>query len=99
MENNLKAADFEQLQGQEFSIRFGPDTDTGAVLKEVRRSSPQTFSLLFKLRQPLKAPQGIHSVHHEKLGDMKIFLVPVSPDEFEAVFNFVPEDSDHDSAG
>jgi hypothetical protein len=99
MKNNLKPADFEKFEGQKFSLRFGTGTDADAVLKEVLTSSPQTFSLLFKLSQPADAPQGICKIHHEKLGDMEIFLVPVGPDEYEAVFNFIPEQNDQDTAG
>jgi hypothetical protein len=51
----------------------------------------EPFALLF--RGPLEPvlPQRLHTVHHEALGSLEIFLVPVGPDEtgqrYEAIFN------------
>ena len=51
----------------------------------------EPFALLF--RGPLEPllTQRIHNLHHEALGALEIFLVPIGPDEtgqhYEAIFN------------
>ncbi|MFM9905537.1 MAG: DUF6916 family protein [Pyrinomonadaceae bacterium] len=61
----------------------------------VSNSVQENFTLLF--RAPLDAPQvqSIYRLHHDKLGAMDIFLVPVKKDEdglyFEAVFNLIKQ--------
>ncbi len=89
MKENLQAADFAQYVDQKFSIKFSPAETVEAILTEVIESSPQTFSIIFKLSQASVAPQGIYTISHEELGVMSLFLVPISPENYEAVFNYI----------
>jgi len=89
MNKNLQAADFAHYVNQKFSIKFSPAETVEAILTEVIESSPQTFSIIFKLSQVNVAPQGIYTISHEKLGELNLFLVPISPEHYEAVFNYV----------
>lgn len=49
------------------------------------------FSLLFRNSAPVLFPQQIYPMHHERLGDIGIFLVPVAQERggflYQAVFN------------
>lgn len=45
------------------------------------------FTLTFKSAHPIRLPQSIYTVEHERLGAMEIFLVQSSPTEVEATFN------------
>ncbi len=51
----------------------------------------ENFSLLFRGPMAPCFPQAIYRLHHEKLGSMDLFLVPVGPDgqgmQYEAIFN------------
>ena len=44
------------------------------------------FSLVFEGGPSQPLPQAIYPVHHERLGETEIFLVPIAPDRYEAVF-------------
>jgi len=61
------------------------------VNEGVNTDRVESFSLLF--RGPISPffPQAIYRLHHEKLGTMDLFLVPMGPDRdgmrYEAVFN------------
>jgi hypothetical protein len=44
------------------------------------------FSLVFRGGPTPPLPQRIHRVEHAELGALEIFLVPVGPDRYEAVF-------------
>jgi hypothetical protein len=49
------------------------------------------FSITFRSARPGHVEQGIHTLSHEQMGTVEIFLVPVGPREggmcYEAVFN------------
>ena len=44
------------------------------------------FSLVFQGGPSPPLPQRIYPVEHPELGAMDIFLVPIAPDRYEAVF-------------
>jgi len=44
------------------------------------------FSLVFQGGPTPPVPQRIHRVEHRALGALEVFLVPIGPDRYEAVF-------------
>ena len=75
--DTLTASDFEALRGQLFRI-------ADAFVAESGGRAP--FSLVFEGGPSPPLPQAMYPVHHERLGAMEIFLVPVAPARYEAVF-------------
>ncbi len=45
------------------------------------------FSLVFHAPHPIRLPQAIYRLEHERLGAMELFLVQVGPTAIEAVFS------------
>jgi hypothetical protein len=95
MRETLNPTDFEPYIGSSFAIRTASG-DQFAVLASVTRhaqsSSPRAepFTLVFV--GDLVLDQRIHELHHQTLGRLAIFLVPIGPDpsgklQYEAVFN------------
>ena len=84
----LTADDFAALRGERFRIGAPPFEAELVEVTEIPREpgGRAPFSLVFEggPRPPL--PQAIYPVHHERLGAMEIFLVPIGPDRYEAVF-------------
>ncbi len=64
---------------QLFEARPLGGADRGAVR--------EPFALTFRGPPQLGLPQGIYKLSHPQLGEMEIFIVPISPTDFEAVFN------------
>ena len=101
MLDRLTVADFEPLCGSAFRGEL-PGTgqlELGLIAaKTLPGSPPQTdggvrrhpFSLVFRVRTPLRLPQGIYPLEHDRLGRLDIFLVPVGRDAdgllLEAIF-------------
>ncbi|MCP5424479.1 MAG: hypothetical protein H6970_05355 [Gammaproteobacteria bacterium] len=60
----------------------------GSGTRRGERRSP--FSLLFAAPLEPLLPQGIYTLHHPRMGDLALFLVPQAPDAerlyYEAVF-------------
>jgi len=95
----VTADDFEALIGSEFSFRGDGIADApipGLKLISVRRvgvavdGRRQPFSLLFEEERETALPQSIYSLTHQGLGDLDIFIVPLSQSgarcTYEAVF-------------
>jgi Domain of unknown function (DUF6916) len=83
----LTAADFEPLRGQLF--RIGDAFVAELVEVTEIRSEPggrAPFSLVFEGGPSPPLPQAIYPVHHERLGALEIFLVPIASDRYQAVF-------------
>lgn len=97
----LTHSTFKELLNTRFVLRTGQDdlvelflieteklTDHAAGKMAARR---EPFSLIFRGAKGVALPQRTHSVEHEALGVMDIFLVPIAPDatgpRYEAVFN------------
>lgn len=95
MIERLVADDFQKLIGTDCSMDCGNAGTFNLKVSSVRDLSPSSkhvqFSVVFL--GPIGAParQGIYRVTHGQLGEMELFLVPVSRDangiEFEAIFN------------
>jgi len=95
-------AAFEQCRGDEFRLRPDEGESVPLVLDQVTalgdgRPRPglarqEPFSLLFRGPPGFAAPQRIWPLEHDRLGELRIFLVPVGQDQegrmrFEAIFN------------
>jgi hypothetical protein len=90
----LTAALFRPHLGSSFLVRRADGPETEIELAEVREVSPQPgaprqdpFTLLFSGPTEHPLGQGLHSLEHSTMGTLEIFLVPVSPESYEAVFN------------
>jgi hypothetical protein len=94
----LTAEDFEAHIGSEFSFRVDSGTEAPAALRlvSVKRvgvvsdGRRQPFSLLFEEDRDIPLPQSIYPLVHDGLGDLDIFIVPLSLSggrcTYEAVF-------------
>jgi hypothetical protein len=83
----LTREDFAALKGDRFRIGSAFDAELIEVNELARQSSARApFSLVFEGGPTPPLAQGIHRVEHDALGALDIFLVPVGPDRYEAVF-------------
>jgi hypothetical protein len=87
----LSAADFEALRGDRFRIAPDDAAPFEAELIEVTEIAREPgdrapFSLVFHGGPSPPLPQRVYPVQHEQLGAIEIFLVPIAPDRYEAVF-------------
>jgi hypothetical protein len=57
-------------------------TELGAAMPE--RRAP--FSIVFRALDGRTLPQRIYRLEHAELGALELFLVPIGPGEYEAVF-------------
>ena len=82
--------------GSQFRIEVGPDEFVAAELVEAvaLRSGPASeefprapFSLLFEVDGGVDLPQQTYPVHHETLGELPLFLVPIGGGKSESIFN------------
>lgn len=51
------------------------------------RPDQPAFSLIFEAPDPAPQPQQIFVLRHDELGEFELFLVPVSPRQYQAVIN------------
>lgn len=87
--------EFSEQVGSVFRARSadGAEFDLALVDFEelVANEVQENFTLLFRAPGDTPQQQGLYQMHHERLGGMEIFLVPVKKDDeglyFEAVFN------------
>jgi hypothetical protein len=86
--DTLTAADFSPLRGDRFRIGAPPFEAELVEVSEVPRApgGRAPFSLVFQGGATPPLPQGIQRVEHDGLGALEIFLVPIGPDRYEAVF-------------
>ena len=63
--------------------------------QEHEEQGMERFSAVFKCPDKLLLPQGTYHLSHEQMGDLDLFLVPVSANQrdfqYEAVFNYWSE--------
>ena len=86
--DTLTASDFEELRGQLFRIGDAFVAELVEVTEVPNESGGRApFSLVFEGGPSEPLPQAIYPVHHERLGAIEIFLVPIAPDRYEAVFS------------
>jgi len=88
---------FSPYVGKRFDIEIDGDQVVFAELVEAsaidagpRNSSlapREPFSLLFAVEGNIELPQRTYQVHHESLGNVPLFLVPVGPGRMESIFN------------
>ena len=91
MLEKLTVDDFRPLQGERF--RVAPDgaaafevelVEVTEIPREPGGRAP--FSLVFQGGPSPPLEQAIYRVEHDGLGTIEIFLVPIGPDRYEAVF-------------
>jgi hypothetical protein len=90
--NDVRLEHFEPLVGQDFQLE---NSDLKLKLLEVKTQNTRpdaarnAFALLFTC--PVPATQGTYALHHEALGQIEVFLVPIKQDgigvQLEAVFS------------
>ncbi|MBT9314090.1 DUF6916 family protein [Leptothoe spongobia] len=97
MLKTLTLSDFSPVVGSSFQVRTELDVSLQLELLEAvelgaasgARSS--SFSLLFKGANDIILSQRIYPMRHPDLGELSIFLVPVSREadgmRYEAIFN------------
>jgi hypothetical protein len=86
--DTLTLSEFEALRGQLFRIADAFVAELVEVTQLPGDSGSRApFSLVFEGGPGQPLPQAIYPVHHERIGAMEIFLVPIAPDRYEAVFN------------
>jgi hypothetical protein len=86
--DTLTVSDFEPLRGQLFRIADAFAAELVEVTELPSESGGRApFSLVFEGGPSQPLPQAIYPVHHERLGETEIFLVPIAADRYEAVFN------------
>ena len=88
---DVRVEHFQDLVGQDFQLA---NSDVGFKLLEAKPQNTRqgatrpAFVLLFSCAVP--APQGAYLLHHEALGQLEIFLVPIrqfgAGVELEAIF-------------
>jgi hypothetical protein len=91
---------FTHQLNTKFRVRLGEERAVEIELEEVKpfptlthsRSDVERFSLYFCGPADLYLPQMTYHMEHEQMGEMDVFLVPVSQDargfHYEAVFSF-----------
>jgi hypothetical protein len=85
--DSLTVADFEPLLHQRFRLADAFDAELVEVTEMEREPGGRSpFSLVFEGGPNPPLPQAIYPVQHEQLGAIAIFLVPIAPDRYEAVF-------------
>jgi hypothetical protein len=87
----LTVEDFAALRGERFRLEPVDAPAFDVTLVEVREIAREPggrapFSLTFQGGPTPPLPQRIHRVEHGGLGALDLFLVPVGPDRYEAVF-------------
>ncbi|HEY6691758.1 MAG TPA: hypothetical protein VI006_02845 [Solirubrobacteraceae bacterium] len=86
----LTTADFAPLLHEPFRISVDEqsfDAELVEVTEIPREPGGRTpFSLVFQGGPNPPLRQRIYRVEHERLGALEIFLVPIAPDRYEAVF-------------
>ena len=95
---DLTAEDFRPLLHERFVLNAGAEGEHngGAISFEVELvevteiprepNGRAPFSLLFQGDREQTLPQAIYRVEHPQLGALDIFLVPIAPGRYEAVF-------------
>jgi hypothetical protein len=87
----LTTADFTPLLHERFRIapQGAPPFDVELIhVTEIPREPGDRapFSLVFEGGPNPPLPQRIYPAHHERIGAIEIFLVPIASNRYEAVF-------------
>jgi hypothetical protein len=92
---------FEGHINSEFQVMEAATVVCTLRLAEIRTRTQtpkqEAFSLFFLGPLDVFLPQGMHTLRHERLGELALFLVPVGKSDlgfqYEAVFNLLFESS------
>jgi uncharacterized protein DUF6916 len=99
MPTNLTEQEFSKHVGTKFQTTIG-EREIQLELSKVKGYLPgeneqrgmERFSVFFEGPVDIKLPQQTYRLQHEQMGEIEIFLVPVSVNEqgfqYEAVFNY-----------
>lgn len=99
MSTNLTHDEFSKHVGSKFQIALG-EREVALKLAEVKHYLPreneesgmERFSVFFEGPGDAILPQKTYQLQHERMGEIDLFLVPISGDEkgfrYEAVFNY-----------
>ncbi len=91
----LEAGSFQEHLDSAFELRDGEVSASltlteVAILRESPVSGRRAFSLVFEGPAVPAVPQGTYALHHEALGELELFLVPIGSDErgvrYEVIF-------------
>lgn len=97
--SDLKKENFDPHLNGKFKMKLegGHDLEVELIdITEKNTDDSERFSLVFKGPKDKPVGQRIYEMNHDKMGDMSIFLVPITygkPDAmyYEAVFNRLKE--------
>jgi hypothetical protein len=96
---NLTEQEFSKHVGSKFQIALA-EYEINLTLTEVKaytlqgneQGGMERFSVFFDGPPNVRLPQQTHHLVHDKMGEVDLFLVPISGDEkgfrYEAVFNY-----------
>lgn len=96
---NLTEQEFSKHIGTQFKTSFA-DREVSLILVEVKAYMPQAneesgmerFSVFFDGPPDVRLPQQTHLLRHARMGELDIFLGPITGGEkalrYEAVFNY-----------
>ena len=99
MSTNLTEQEFSKHVGSQYLIALG-ERDLSLKLTEVKAYMPgeneqsgmERFSAFFEGPADVLLPQRTYRLQHEQMGDLDIFITPISGDaksvRYEAVFNY-----------
>lgn len=105
MSTNLTEQEFSKHVGTQFKIALA-ESELGLTLVEVKGYRPgeneqdgmERFSVFFDGPRNVILPQKTYQLQHNQMGEIDLFLVPISGDRngfrYEAVFNYYKADSD-----
>lgn len=85
---NFTAETFSPHVHSKFRIAGGPEVELAEVraLDTASDDRRAPFSIVFTGPQDEALPQQTYSVEHDELGGFDLFLVPLAPGRYEAVF-------------
>jgi hypothetical protein len=98
--STARLADFAQWLGTEFRVADDSGGEIALELVEVKSlaplrgvSRPEPFSLIFRGAPDFPLDQRIHTMEHDQLDRLSLFLVPIGPGSdgrgpyYQAIFN------------
>ncbi len=95
MSDILSKANFDPFLNQTFTMKGEGVDGISLELSKITESSNKDsirFSLEFKGPEDRMFPQMVYTITHEEMGDLNLFLVPVAPGCYEALFNRLKEE-------
>ena len=80
---------YEPLVGHSFELEHPNGTPVTAELTEVEElpGPGECFSLVFRVPDGAPLVQNTYGITHPVLGQLSLFLVPVGPNQLQAVVN------------